>query len=519
MGLLNLFGNQQDPQGGGVFGQDMDLRLMALGQMINTIGTSKQADTSGIMALMGQRGKDRQAQKKLDAQIEQANATADKYEQSNPVLAALIRANPEHVYEIQSGQISRQQDVEDAKRARGFTVADDKLKREQHLADIAAANTQTRADKTWEMQNTPEAKFAERFATQTLPQAKAGVLANTPMPPRPTETPPMSEGNVTLQAIGQQFGLTDIQPGEANRILQTVPLGAKEVNSIVETIKKERNKGVGGDEKWGITPQWTTGPDGKLGWYVLSDAGNMKKVELPAGVEPAPVTRYENTGLEWTGLPSRGNIPAVRQSVPIEVAAAANATKTGTLEAQRVNDQPIAAAEQASNLEDIHSANDVIDRLVDPKTGELSDGAARNFGITGSFPNWPGSQAADAAADIKSLGDKATILGLNAQKALSDSGASGFGSLVTHEEDLIRDSIANLGSSQSVEHAKETFRTLKEHLKVLEDITNGKYNALYGGSSVTATKAAPTEPAPDGVSQQLWDKATPEWRKAYREAQ
>lgn len=251
---------------GGLFsGYDLGSRLMAAGSYVS--GDS--AAGSNIMNNMYER-------QKTKAQDARTQSLIDSYLAKNPGMGPLLAANPELIYKIMEQDRAEEIDKANLAESRGYT---ERTKR----SDIEAARVAAAQLAETNAANSPEAQYARNFTSSVLPNAAAQVPMSPQMalpgaqgPIRPTETMP-GDPNITLKAIGQQFGLDSIQPGEANRILQAVPGGAQDVEGVVKSIIDDRRQAENSKYETVFVPDPVTGV--LTGKQVLKGGGAVKEPE------------------------------------------------------------------------------------------------------------------------------------------------------------------------------------------------------------------------------------------------
>jgi hypothetical protein len=93
----------------------------------------------------------------------------------------------------------------------------------------------------------------------------------------------------------------------------------------------------------------------------------------------------------------------------------------------------------------------------------------QDFGALGTFTGdlaskIPHTGAADAKAQLDTIGNQSVLNTLSALKSLSATGASGFGALSEKEGDILRNAAANLSTSQSNEALKRNLQDLRQKM-------------------------------------------------------
>lgn len=111
-----------------------------------------------------------------------------------------------------------------------------------------------------------------------------------------------------------------------------------------------------------------------------------------------------------------------------------------------------------------------------------SPGLAGNFGVRGMVPNMPGSDAANAKAQLDSL--KSSI-GLTVLANLKAASGAGLGSVTEAEHKLLQGMVADLQKAQSVESVKSALDTIINYTAGAKSRIQTGYDRLYGA------KAAP----------------------------
>lgn len=90
----------------------------------------------------------------------------------------------------------------------------------------------------------------------------------------------------------------------------------------------------------------------------------------------------------------------------------------------------------------------------------------------------PHTDAADAKAQLDTVGNRSVLDTLSALKSLSATGASGFGALSEKEGDILRNAAANLNTSQKNEALKKNLLDLREKLVRARDQVAGQRISL-----------------------------------------
>lgn len=93
----------------------------------------------------------------------------------------------------------------------------------------------------------------------------------------------------------------------------------------------------------------------------------------------------------------------------------------------------------------------------------------QDFGALGTFAGdlaskIPHTGAADAKAQLDTIGNQSVLNTLSALKSLSATGASGFGALSEKEGDILRNAAANLSTSQSNEALRRNLQDLRQKM-------------------------------------------------------
>lgn len=141
----------------------------------------------------------------------------------------------------------------------------------------------------------------------------------------------------------------------------------------------------------------------------------------------------------------------------------------------------VTAAKRKAALSIADDVTAVIDRLLDPKTGQLTQGAAAITGARIPFASKvPGSAAANAQADVDRLMGLLSVDLLRELKSQSATGATGFGALSERELDVLQSAATTLGK-RNVQDA-----SFAQELKRIRD----KVNLVYSGGAAPAAPAA-----------------------------
>ena len=117
----------------------------------------------------------------------------------------------------------------------------------------------------------------------------------------------------------------------------------------------------------------------------------------------------------------------------------------------------------------------------------------------------PHTGAADAKAQLDTIGNQSVINTLSSLKSLSATGASGFGALSEKEGDILRNAAANLSTAQSNEALANNLKELREKLVRSRDrvkqqgVSLPEDAATSEGASQTPASDTPPDNDPLGL--------------------
>lgn len=148
---------------------------------------------------------------------------------------------------------------------------------------------------------------------------------------------------------------------------------------------------------------------------------------------------------------------------------------------------------QQAQQDAVATFNDTIGKIDSLINGE-------NFGALGTFTGdlaskIPHTGAADAKAQLDTIGNQSVLNTLSALKSLSSTGASGFGALSEKEGDILRNAAANLSTSQSNEALRQNLLDLRQKMLRARDRVAQQAIKLPE-ESVGQPQAAPAQQAP-----------------------
>lgn len=136
--------------------------------------------------------------------------------------------------------------------------------------------------------------------------------------------------------------------------------------------------------------------------------------------------------------------------------------------------------------------------------------ASPGFASLGTFigdiaTHIPHTDAADAKAQLDTVGNRSVLDTLSALKSLSATGASGFGALSEKEGDILRNAAANLNTSQKNDALKRNLLELREKLvRARDQVANQRISLpedqVGGGASQQPAQPAPAAGVDDLLS-------------------
>lgn len=156
--------------------------------------------------------------------------------------------------------------------------------------------------------------------------------------------------------------------------------------------------------------------------------------------------------------------------------------------------------------ENVVIANDAdYNRLIQAATAlKNHPGLAGNFGKRGSLPTIPGTDAANAAADLNTLRSQTLNIVMQNMKDRSKTGSAGIGRLLATEIPIFQANISSLDKSKSVEDAIKSLDAMIQFAgdakQRQRDAFQNKYSGDYSGSK-----------ADDGGGSGTGDKSTINW--------
>jgi hypothetical protein len=141
-------------------------------------------------------------------------------------------------------------------------------------------------------------------------------------------------------------------------------------------------------------------------------------------------------------------------------------------------------------------------------------GLSGNFGVSGKFPNLPGTLTSDAAAQIDTLKSKLFRSTLDSLKEGSKAGNTGVGRVLASEIPMFINNIAPFEKPQSPEQVQQDIDriiawTQKTRQRIIESSQNKGSENIRGSVGSTVPMPAPTGPIPAGGSSVRVTQAQP----------
>jgi hypothetical protein len=190
---------------------------------------------------------------------------------------------------------------------------------------------------------------------------------------------------------------------------------------------------------------------------------------------------YGDTGTELVPL---GNRTGTQVGTPIAKSPEeeANLKKKGALKAEREAEKPLVTARLTEAITALDTADaNLVDILDDP-------GLKGNYGLRGMFPNAPWGEAATTWQKIKTAGYQQIIGQMAALKQLSATGSTGFGQMVTYEEEILKNAIASLDSAQGEEAVRIQMNKLREAMAKSKANLLKAYMETYSGQDASTAE-------------------------------
>jgi hypothetical protein len=194
----------------------------------------------------------------------------------------------------------------------------------------------------------------------------------------------------------------------------------------------------------------------------MSLGGNVASLGSPGGFPNTPVTTP-------TSLP----VPAL----------AAGQSPTGAFEEKAAT----AGGALTQHLQDLQRLKDQAAALA------AHPGLGGIVGASGSFPNIPGGHAADAEAQLNSLGGNALTDVYNSARQLSTTGG-GFGRLTETEIPIFKGIYASLDKKQSPTAFKANLKKIQDYADESMANLKGTYKQEYGKDYQPPAPAKPSAP-------------------------
>lgn len=145
----------------------------------------------------------------------------------------------------------------------------------------------------------------------------------------------------------------------------------------------------------------------------------------------------------------------------------------------------------------LNNLNQSLDSLIQ-STEELKKHPGLS-GATGKVNQWlptMSQDTADAESLLNNIKSKVLINTINSMKAMSKTGASGFGALSDKEAEKIQNSIASLDPKQGTEAMKKSLTQIANYAKQLKDNATSTFNDTYSYRNKAPVTVASPSPAP-----------------------
>jgi len=148
----------------------------------------------------------------------------------------------------------------------------------------------------------------------------------------------------------------------------------------------------------------------------------------------------------------------------------------------------------------VASANQGYDRLIDSVNELLNaPGLDKTLGVEGMFPNWPGSDAANAAAKKKTLDSQVAFTVLQALRDASKTGGA-VGQVSDKEEEMMKNNLAALDNAQSPEEYRAQLKKILDFATQSKQRMADAFKNQYG-VSLPGFAADTAKDSPGGVAQ------------------
>lgn len=283
-------------------------------------------------------------------------------------------------------------------------------------------------------------------------------------------------------AYGVRVNIDGVAPGQAERLAQTVAMmrqsgySDQEIDGWVQSQLSQPRQ----------VPHFSGPPAG----------GGIGPVPVKTSAQKAAEQEAAKLGVQnanfGTQLQQETDLARAKAGVDVD-----KARQTAGVDTQAKLAQERPAAQAALN-----DATSNLERLAVQATRVLNHPGLEGItGIRGQIPDIPGSQAANARAELDSLKSQVGFGVLQAMRQASKTGGA-LGAISERENDLLQSNLAALQNSQSPESFRENLKRIIDYAHASEGRMKGAFEQQYGGlmnRPLEAGPAAPRTPPPGAV--------------------